>query len=104
MIRRPPRSTLFPYTTLFRSHFKRVIKVISTNELAAIDSLYPWEEKEVPEARECCGNVSPSSAYGCDGERCEVRRFFQRHRSGQQSLSNTFPIRLHDMLKHDFQY
>src|SRR2546429_1037668 len=23
MIRRPPRSTLFPYTTLFRSHFDR---------------------------------------------------------------------------------
>src|SRR3989475_8397547 len=23
MIRRPPRSTLFPYTTLFRSHFAR---------------------------------------------------------------------------------
>src|SRR2546430_12032910 len=23
MIRRPPRSTLFPYTTLFRSHFKQ---------------------------------------------------------------------------------
>src|SRR3712207_7212022 len=23
MIRRPPRSTLFPYTTLFRSHFLR---------------------------------------------------------------------------------
>src|SRR3989449_4090546 len=23
MIRRPPRSTLFPYTTLFRSHFSR---------------------------------------------------------------------------------
>src|SRR5437016_3498509 len=23
MIRRPPRSTLFPYTTLFRSHHKR---------------------------------------------------------------------------------
>src|SRR2546430_5578065 len=24
MIRRPPRSTLFPYTTLFRSHFCRL--------------------------------------------------------------------------------
>src|SRR2546427_10822780 len=24
MIRRPPRSTLFPYTTLFRSYFRRV--------------------------------------------------------------------------------
>src|SRR2546430_6748336 len=25
MIRRPPRSTLFPYTTLFRSHFETVL-------------------------------------------------------------------------------
>src|SRR5258708_27755168 len=25
MIRRPPRSTLFPYTTLFRSHFLLVL-------------------------------------------------------------------------------
>src|SRR5690348_18481446 len=25
MIRRPPRSTLFPYTTLFRSHLSRAI-------------------------------------------------------------------------------
>src|SRR2546430_8486685 len=24
MIRRPPRSTLFPYTTLFRSYFERI--------------------------------------------------------------------------------
>src|SRR3712207_8655452 len=27
MIRRPPRSTLFPYTTLFRSHRDRVVEV-----------------------------------------------------------------------------
>src|SRR2546430_8064619 len=27
MIRRPPRSTLFPYTTLFRSHKKQVLAV-----------------------------------------------------------------------------
>src|SRR5256885_4361166 len=26
MIRRPPRSTLFPYTTLFRSHFVGVFR------------------------------------------------------------------------------
>src|SRR3712207_8831590 len=26
MIRRPPRSTLFPYTTLFRSHQGRIIQ------------------------------------------------------------------------------
>src|SRR3712207_7870647 len=27
MIRRPPRSTLFPYTTLFRSHILQVIEL-----------------------------------------------------------------------------
>src|SRR3712207_7752472 len=27
MIRRPPRSTLFPYTTLFRSHLGRTVEV-----------------------------------------------------------------------------
>src|SRR2546429_3632016 len=27
MIRRPPRSTLFPYTTLFRSHLRRAARV-----------------------------------------------------------------------------
>src|SRR5258708_11739755 len=29
MIRRPPRSTLFPYTTLFRSHVQRHVGVDS---------------------------------------------------------------------------
>src|SRR2546430_8330969 len=28
MIRRPPRSTLFPYTTLFRSNFPRRARVV----------------------------------------------------------------------------
>src|SRR2546422_1887929 len=29
MIRRPPRSTLFPYTTLFRSHYAEFIRLLS---------------------------------------------------------------------------
>src|SRR2546430_8814216 len=29
MIRRPPRSTLFPYTTLFRSHAVRVVDPVA---------------------------------------------------------------------------
>src|SRR5258708_31742605 len=33
MIRRPPRSTLFPYTTLFRSLFRSVIDRIERAEL-----------------------------------------------------------------------
>src|SRR2546422_8594357 len=47
MIRRPPRSTLFPYTTLFRSHVFFVIngptnmalalQVVSSHHLGALD-------------------------------------------------------------------
>src|SRR3989475_6982131 len=33
MIRRPPRSTLFPYTTLFRSLFNAAFPGVSTNQL-----------------------------------------------------------------------
>src|SRR3712207_8940588 len=32
MIRRPPRSTLFPYTTLFRSRMGRKILLITTDQ------------------------------------------------------------------------
>src|SRR3712207_8584661 len=34
MIRRPPRSTLFPYTTLFRSHLqgRRVLRLVEDDE------------------------------------------------------------------------
>src|SRR3712207_9074806 len=47
MIRRPPRSTLFPYTTLFRSHLfaDNLIRLIMRRELGA-GSLHPdlWPE------------------------------------------------------------
>src|SRR5256885_9761007 len=35
MIRRPPRSTLFPYTTLFRSHTSQTSRAESRNERRA---------------------------------------------------------------------
>src|SRR3712207_7276537 len=54
MIRRPPRSTLFPYTTLFRSHLPYV-KFVSNDEasLVAVSNALeafdgtphaPWEQ------------------------------------------------------------
>src|SRR3712207_8745516 len=40
MIRRPPRSTLFPYTTLFRSEkfYKLVILAINHSTLSPVDT------------------------------------------------------------------
>src|SRR2546429_4146021 len=42
MIRRPPRSTLFPYTTLFRSSFfRRLVKLESDRRTAKVESAAP---------------------------------------------------------------
>src|SRR5476651_2792987 len=39
MIRRPPRSTLFPYTTLFRSRSELVVPLIDGNRLIGVFDL-----------------------------------------------------------------
>src|SRR2546422_6519384 len=41
MIRRPPRSTLFPYTTLFRSHSAGCRCLSVGNEYGAISAVCP---------------------------------------------------------------
>src|SRR2546429_9990866 len=49
MIRRPPRSTLFPYTTLFRSHVARHIELlvvgVETISGQGTDELFRAEER-----------------------------------------------------------
>src|SRR2546422_8215553 len=45
MIRRPPRSTLFPYTTLFRSHSRQAASLTRSR----------------PTSSACCGRNSSSS-------------------------------------------
>src|SRR5258706_4128720 len=40
MIRRPPRSTLFPYTTLFRSHFFESRLDVNAQRVVAFSSKY----------------------------------------------------------------
>src|SRR2546422_5584759 len=47
MIRRPPRSTLFPYTTLFRSTVRAAIVASRPAELVArLESLRTWLDPE----------------------------------------------------------
>src|SRR3712207_7820307 len=48
MIRRPPRSTLFPYTTLFRSDVREVERFASHVECARVE---PGHREQVGEKR-----------------------------------------------------
>src|SRR2546426_11250802 len=71
MIRRPPRSTLFPYTTLFRSHyaFEGRCFVLAAGLITAARDLpadleLPPELKGKPDALVCAGG---SCIIGPDG-------------------------------------
>src|SRR2546429_5311420 len=46
MIRRPPRSTLFPYTTLFRSCTGREVDAAEMERLGLVLSVYPAARSE----------------------------------------------------------
>src|SRR2546426_5407150 len=61
MIRRPPRSTLFPYTTLFRSKDRYAhITVKASGARAAADRCQAWLEAGVPVLNQF-GQLSPRS-------------------------------------------
>src|SRR2546427_9267007 len=73
MIRRPPRSTLFPYTTLFRSHLLQVLARRRAAQLAR-----PWLV-----ARQVPGHAVHARVAGTG----EVTRS-EEHTSELQSQSN----------------
>src|SRR2546427_13302402 len=52
MIRRPPRSTLFPYTTLFRSMWNPIMPLLAENHTVI-----------VPDLRGAGGSSKPESGY-----------------------------------------
>src|SRR2546423_10572097 len=79
MIRRPPRSTLFPYTTLFRSKFSR-------NAAQGLRT-----------ARACDKNSSSHLRVGCvdwrvNGEPESARRQFMPARETEAIILKTFPL------------
>src|SRR3712207_7227183 len=59
MIRRPPRSTLFPYTTLFRSHFAP--RVVTESQRAAVEEV---------DAGDGAGLVYVTTSFGAREEVC----------------------------------
>src|SRR2546430_4205547 len=84
MIRRPPRSTLFPYTTLFRSVFGRPKKV-AAEQFAAKGPLNGGENQHNDHR---CPNIG----HQITGQRAEEGRLLaersEEHTSELQSQSN----------------
>src|SRR3712207_8021107 len=83
MIRRPPRSTLFPYTTLFRSEGMDAVRSYS-RELDGWDPPdFRVSEKEIERA---AGSVEPGLREAIEFGRDNTRRFrSEEHTSELQS-------------------
>src|SRR3712207_6970129 len=65
MIRRPPRSTLFPYTTLFRSNFvKRGLRAVYRPSARATEKMVPSIEGEWARKRRMMSHAWPIVVHG----------------------------------------
>src|SRR2546427_2265419 len=78
MIRRPPRSTLFPYTTLFRSYHPDVAKTKDAGE----------RFKEINEAYEVLSDPTKRQRYDTLGSDWQRYARSEEHTSELQSQSN----------------
>src|SRR5689334_24107368 len=63
MIRRPPRSTLFPYTTLFRSHEETGLKADALYRLSTLTQFYRPDADALCTAPMFCAIVARSEEH-----------------------------------------
>src|SRR5258708_12251266 len=69
MIRRPPRSTLFPYTTLFRSPCSKLYtSSIPSNLMYSIKNFFGWESSK---AQNCISKGKDNNRSLLDSQRSE---------------------------------
>src|SRR3712207_7256030 len=86
MIRRPPRSTLFPYTTLFRSQRLRVLllrRPVHALRRAVLDELAAVHDRDVVAHRPDDGEVVGDEEVG----QAEVDRKSTRLNSSHANIS-----------------
>src|SRR3989442_15822003 len=85
MIRRPPRSTLFPYTTLFRSI--TVVDLLDRGRIAEAIAAHTGIELHVPHGAFAVGRSQSPKMKPCEGVAKAgspglVKRFDQQNRFG----------------------
>src|SRR2546430_6319473 len=97
MIRRPPRSTLFPYTTLFRSYGREIGPIVV--ETAQDDGRRVVGERAAGNGRDLRGRQQP---WGARSISAAVSRS-EEHTSELQSQSNLVCRLLLEKKKHSKQ-
>src|SRR5258707_11973828 len=65
MIRRPPRSTLFPYTTLFRSHFRCLRRIHRQSHGGTLRRRRPRSDQDRKSTRLNSSHANISYAVFC---------------------------------------
>src|SRR2546427_1791427 len=85
MIRRPPRSTLFPYTTLFRSRLEGVEELLLRAVLVG-EELHVVDQQQIQRVVTLLEFVKGAALVGLDHIRDELRS--EEHTSELQSQSN----------------
>src|ERR1035438_4477994 len=73
MIRRPPRSTLFPYTTLFRSHVDALTRADAEMVLALGADVEVGQQISLPDDR-AAGSALDPQTLGAHPRLCRRRR------------------------------
>src|SRR5260370_42436915 len=58
MIRRPPRSTLFPYTTLFRSRWIRAVRRLPSKGMQSVQGPYATDSRELEDTSAVAGWIA----------------------------------------------
>src|SRR5438034_2310755 len=98
MIRRPPRSTLFPYTTLFRSVPE--IQKQSRNEKEFNEKLEALQE-DVVRSEEHTSELQSHSDLVCRLLLEKKKKKTKKNKENQQNKKITEPVQLHTIKRHN---
>src|SRR2546422_1178026 len=94
MIRRPPRSTLFPYTTLFRS---LVGKTLSGTTTGPDGTAWQWIGRRAPALDRKSTRLNSSHGYisyavFCLKKKKKNKQQYSRHCTGNQRIPHTYSL------------
>src|SRR5438270_4702807 len=88
MLRRPPRSTLFPYTTLFRSHVVGYSELLQRQASSLLDDKSRRYIQTILESTKRMGNLIDDLLGFSRIGRAETKIRSEEHTSELQSQSN----------------